>query len=387
MLLRKSTFILAQVYLIKYKIIMRQYNKMKFSILLFSLSVIILSCGTTENTASNTKAPYIIPDSILKNLKIDTVVNTQLINTNTFTGKVTFNDENNVKVYPMVSGNVEDVKVMLGDFVKAGQVLSVIKSTEMAGYSSDLVNAKTNLSLAKKNLEVQKDLFKSGLASQIDILNAETNYEQANAQLNKVNQVLKINKANSQGDYVVKAPISGFIVEKFITNNTSIRADNGSNIFTISDLQNVWVIANVYESNIHLVHQGDVVSINTMAYPDIKFSGKIDKVMNVLDPSNKVMKVRVSLSNKDYLLKPEMFANVTVTNKEDKKALSVPSSAIVFNNSQYYVLKYNSKSDVIITPVEVANVIGDKTFIKSGINQGDKVISSQAILIYEALNN
>ena len=97
MLLRKLTFILAQVYLIKYKIIMRQYNKMKFSILLFSLSVIILSCGTTENTASNTKAPYIIPDSILKNLKIDTVVNTQLINTNTFTGKVTFNDENNVK--------------------------------------------------------------------------------------------------------------------------------------------------------------------------------------------------------------------------------------------------------------------------------------------------
>jgi len=145
MLLRKLTFILAQVYLIKYKIIMRQYNKMKFSILLFSLSVIILSCGTTENTASNTKAPYIIPDSILKNLKIDTVVNTQLINTNTFTGKVTFNDENNVKVYPMVSGNVEDVKVMLGDFVKAGQVLAVIKSTEMAGYSSDLVNAKTIL--------------------------------------------------------------------------------------------------------------------------------------------------------------------------------------------------------------------------------------------------
>jgi cobalt-zinc-cadmium efflux system membrane fusion protein len=345
------------------------------------------SCSGTDNSSSNTKIPYVIPDSVLKSLKIDTVVNSQLINTNTFTGKVTFNDENNIKIYPMVSGNVEDVKVMLGDYVKAGQVLAVIKSSEMAGFSSDLVNAKTNLSLYKKNLDVQRDLFKSGLASQIDILNAETNYEQANAQLNKVIQILKINKSNSQGDYVVKSPINGFIVEKFITNNTSIRADNGANIFTISDLQNVWVIANVYESNIHLVHLGDVVSVNTLAYPDLKFSGKVDKIMNVLDPSNKVMKVRITLTNNDYLLKPEMFANVTVTNKEERKALSVPSSAIIFDNSQYYVLKYNTKFDVIITPVEISNIIGIKTFIKSGIKQGDKVISSQAILIYDALNN
>jgi cobalt-zinc-cadmium efflux system membrane fusion protein len=357
-------------------------------LILAILFFVLLGCNSSkEANDTNVKVQYVIPDSILNNLKIDTVSNSQLINTNTFTGKVTFNEENNVKVYPMVSGNVEDVKVMLGDYVKAGQVLAVIKSTEMAGYNNDLVNAKTNLKLAKKNLDVQRDLFKSGLSSQIDILNAETNYEQANAQLNKVNQILKINKSNSQGDYVVRAPINGFIVEKFITNNTNIRADNGTNIFTISDLQNVWVIANVYESNIHLVHQGDIVSVNTLAYPDANFSGKVDKIMNVLDPSNKVMKVRITLSNKDYLLKPEMFANVTVTNKENKKALSVPSSAIVFDNSQYYVLRYNSKNDVIISPVIVSNVLGDKTFIKSGVNEGDKVISSQVIMIYNALNN
>lgn len=366
---------------------MKKNNSIYGFLIMLLASFSIISCSTTSNNETNVKTPYVVPDSIFKSLKIDTVTNSQLVNTNTFTGKVTFNDENNIKVYPMVSGNVEDVKVMLGDYVKAGQVLAVIKSTEMAGYSSDLVNAKTNLNLAKKNLEVQRDLFKSGLASQIDILNAETNYEQANAQLSKVNQVLKINKANPQGDYVVRAPISGFIVEKFITNNTSIRADNGSNIFTISDLQNVWVIANVYESNIQLVHQGDMVSVSTLAYPDLKFNGKVDKIMNVLDPSNKVMKVRVTLPNKDYLLKPEMFANVTVTNKENKKALSVPSSAIVFDNSQYYVLKYNSRKDIVITPITVSNVMGDKTFIKAGINEGDKVIASQTILIYDALNN
>lgn len=361
-------------------------NTCILSILLITFFT-LYSCNSKEANDDNIKVPYIIPDSILNKLKIDTVENSQLINTNTFTGKVTFNDENNVKVYPMVSGNVEDVKVMLGDYVKAGQILAIIKSTEMVGYNNDLVNAKTNLKLAKKNLEVQRDLFKSGLSSQVDILNAETNYEQANAQLSKINQVLKINKSNTQGDYEVRAPINGFIVEKFINNNTSIRADNGTNIFTISDLQNVWIIANVYESNIHLVHQSDIVTVNTLAYPDIKFIGKVDKIMNVLDPSNKVMKVRITLPNKDYLLKPEMFANVTVTNKENKTALSVSSSAIIFDNSQYYVLKFNSKSDIVITPIVVSNVLGDKTFIKSGVHEGDKVISTQAIMIYNALNN
>ena len=166
-----------------------------------------------------------------------------------------------------------------------------------------------------------------------------------------------------------------------------IRTDNNTSLFTISDLKNVWVIANVYESNISLVHNGDNVDITTLSYPDKIFKGKIDKIMNVLDPANKVMKVRVVLANDNYMLKPEMFANVTVNNKENKTALCVPSSALIFDHSQYYVLVYTSNSDVKIMPVQVINTVGNKTYLAGGVQEGNRIIASQALLIYDALNS
>ena len=117
-----------------------------------------------------------------------------------------------------------------------------------------------------------------------------------------------------------------------------IRSDNATGLFTISDLKNVWVMANVYESNISFVKMGDSVNITTLSYPGKIFRGKIDKIMNVLDPSNKVMKLRIVLRNPDYLLKPEMFASVVVNTTENKKMLSIPARTLIFDHSQYYVL-------------------------------------------------
>jgi cobalt-zinc-cadmium efflux system membrane fusion protein len=257
----------------------------------------------------------------------------------------------------------------------------------MAQYSSDLLNAETNLTIAQKNLEKTVDLFHGGLASVPDTLAARVGLQQAQAELSRVNRVLKINGGNSEGDFVVRAPIGGFIVQKGATNNMLIRGDNSTSLFTISDLKNVWIQANVYESNISLIHQGESVDVTTLAYPGRTFKGKIDKVMNVLDPTSKVMKVRVVLPNTDYALKPEMYASITVSDQENKQCLSVPSSAVIFDHSQNYVLVFHSKSDVVITPVTVLSAVGDKTFIATGVNEGDKIVSSQAILIYNALNS
>jgi len=351
------------------------------------VTFLFAACTHADEKNTNVKQQYIIPDTLAKNLQIDTVQISQLTDAITLTGKVAFNDDNVIPVYPMVSGNLQDIKVMLGDYVNAGQVLAVIKSSEMAGYSNDLVNAETNLKVAKKNLDATQDMFSSGLTSQKDLLTAEAGYDQAKAALDKVNKVLKINGGNTNGDYAVKAPISGFIVQKFATNNMSIRTDNTTSLFTISDLKNVWIIANVYESNISLVHIGDNVDITTLSYPDKVFKGKVDKILNVLDPANKVMKVRVVLANENYMLKPEMFANVTVNYKENKKALSIPSSALIFDHSQYFVLVYKSNKDVKIVPVQVINSVGNKTYLAGGVKEGDKIIGSQALLIYDALNS
>jgi cobalt-zinc-cadmium efflux system membrane fusion protein len=356
-------------------------------LLLAASSFFMQSCGEQEKKPAGDKDKYVIPDTIMKSLAIDTVATSQLVNAITLTGKVGTNDDHVVPVFSMVSGIIQDIKILLGDYVNAGQVLAVVKSSEMAQFSSDLLNAETNLRIAEINLRKTIDMYHGGLASMPDSLNAEVAVQQANAELDRVHRVLKINGGNTQGEFVVRAPISGFIVQKGATNNMAIRGDNTTSLFTISDLKNVWIQANVYESNISYIHLGENVDVTTLAYPGKVFKGKIDKIMNVLDPASKVMKVRVVLANEDYALKPEMYASITVNDKENKRCLSVSSHAIIFDHSQYYVLVFKSKSDVKITPVQVINAVGDKTFIASGVQEGDKVISSQAILIYDALNS
>ena len=367
------------------RILNNKYNKILF---LFSLiSTMLIGCSNDPVNTASDRMPYTIPDSLMKQIALDTVSTCPLVNAITLTGSVDFDQDHQVNIYPPVSGNIQDVKVQLGDYVQAGQILAVVKSSEMAGYSNNLIIAETNVTNTKKQLDAAKDLYKSGLSSQLDVTTAQVNYDQAIGQLEMVKRVLKINGNNTQGDYVVKSPISGFIVQKNITNNTVIRADNGNNIFTISDLKDVWIQANVYESNINKVHLGDPVQITTLSYPDRVFTGKIDKVINVLDPTSKVMKVRVVLQNSDYALKPSMFTSVKVISPGNTEAICVSDKALVFDNSRYYVLKYSGNKKAVITPVDVLSMFGNKVYLKSGVNIGDKVIASQTLLIYDALNN
>jgi cobalt-zinc-cadmium efflux system membrane fusion protein len=323
----------------------------------------------------------------LRTLHIDTVQTKPLINTITFTGMVDVNQDNQVSIFPLVSGVAKDIKAQLGDYVTTGQVLATVTSSEMAGYTNSLVVAETNVANTKRLLEASKDLFKSGLASSLDVTTAQTNYDQAVAQLEMAKRILNINGNNTQGLWVVKSPMNGFIVQKNVTNGTAIRTDNSNALFTISDLKNVWVWANVYESNIENIHLGDEVNVTTLSYPGKVFKGKVDKILNALDPTTKVMKVRVVIPNESYELKPQMFASIVIANPENKQELCVSSKALIYDNSRYYVLVYNGHGDASITPVEVLNTYGDKTYIKSGVNEGDKVIATQAILIYGELNS
>ncbi len=370
---------------------MQQHSSAKWVknfVIPFFIAIVLMSCKSNEAKNTDDRARYVLPDSLLKHLVMRTVEKRPLVNILTLTGSVDFDQDHQVNIYPLVSGNVQDVKVQLGDYVAAGQVLATVKSSEMAGYSNSLLVAETNVTATKKQLDATNDLFKSGLSSQLDVTNAQVNYDQALSQLEMAKRILKINGNNTEGDYVIKSPLSGFIVQKNVTNNMSIRSDNGTNLFTISDLRTVWVQANVYESNINNIHFGDSVNITTLSYPNKIFKGKVDKLINVLDPTNKVMKVRIVLPNPGYLLKPQMFASVTVLTKETgSKMLSVPSDALIFDNSQYYVLVYKSPSDISIRTVVVSHATGDIAYIESGVEEGEKVIASDALLIYQQLNS
>jgi cobalt-zinc-cadmium efflux system membrane fusion protein len=361
-------------------------SKINFFSFLLIGTIVFSSCKTDPKT-SDQKQKFVISDSLLKTIQIDSVITCPMVNALTLTGKVTFNEDKVARIFPMVSGNITGVTAQLGDYVNKGQKLGVIRSGEMAGYGNDFVTAKTNVLIAKKNLDAAEDMYKSGLMSQKDFITSQEMYKQAESQLNRSNEVLQINGGNTQGQFVVKAPISGFIVEKQINNDMAIRPDNTNDLFTISDLKDVWVMANVYESNIGQVHLGDNVDVTTLSYPGRVFHGKVDKILNVLDPTNKVMKVRIVLPNPDYVLKPEMFASVRVINKTDQESLCVPSSALIFENSQYFLLIYKNQSDIKITPVQVISSNGNQSYISGAVQAGDKVIGSNAVLIYSALNS
>jgi cobalt-zinc-cadmium efflux system membrane fusion protein len=355
-----------------------------FILLLFAIG---LSACQDKAPAEDSKKGYVLPDSLLKTIEIDTVVNSRVMNTLTLTGKVDFNEDNVIKLFPTISGQVSDIKVMLGDYVKQGQVLAVIKSPDMAGFSNDFTMAKSNMEIAKKNVDATNDMYKSGLASQKDLVTAQEGYNQALSTYEKSQRVLNLNGGSLTGEYTLKSPINGFVVDRQVNNNMMIRSDNSTALFTISDLKNVWVMANVYESNITNVKMGDSVNITTLSYPGKIFRGKIDKVMNVLDPSNKVMKLRIVLSNPGYLLKPEMFASVVVNTTENKSMVSIKSRALIFDHSQYYVLVYKSPSDITIRPVQVQNTVGDRTYISEGLAEGERLIGTEALLIYQELNS
>src|SRR5579872_5573204 len=144
-----------------------------FILFLFSIG---FSACQDKSPVEDSKKGYVLPDSLLKTIEIDTVVNSRVINTLTLTGKVDFNEDNVIKIFPTISGQVSEIKVMPGDYVKKGQVLAVIRSSDMAGYSNDFMNAKSNLEIAKKTMEATNDMYKSGLASQKDQLAAQEGY-------------------------------------------------------------------------------------------------------------------------------------------------------------------------------------------------------------------
>ncbi len=356
-------------------------------LLLISCSVLFL-LGCRNHKAASTssvESRFCIPDSLKKQIIIDTVRVKNEFNELKLLGKVTFDQDKVVRIYPLVSGIVTDVRVSLGTFVKKNQVLAVMKSSEMAGAENDAVTARSNLAVATKNYEAASDMFKSGIMSEKEFALSQTDLDKAKSELQRANTVLSIYGSDQQNDYVIKAPISGFIVEKFVNTNMQIRPDNGTNLFTISDLRKVWILANVYESDISEIRENEKVEVSTISYPDKVFIGKIDKVYNVLDPDNKTMKVQIQLDNPDYMLKPEMFAVAMVYQFTNDKLLAVPANAVIFDRNQYWVLVYHDDCNIEARSLDVVSSNQKDTYVRSGVRDGDMVITNRQLLIYNAI--
>ena len=265
----------------------KKHKMIRYAAALTMLALALQSCHHAEEEQKDEK--FQVTDTLLQSLVIDTVKEASALSEISLTGSIAPDENKLVKIYPMVSGIAHDIKIQLGDVVNKGQTLAVLKSAEMAGYTKDYISAEADLRSARRAFESTSDLYKSGLASQKDYEQAQSDYQKAQAEIKRAGEVVNINKSNNDG-YLVKSPLTGFVIEKNLTDNEQVRADNSTNLFTIADLSDVFVLINVYESDISNVQVGDQVKITTLSFPDKVFTGKIDKIYEVLDPDNKVVK-------------------------------------------------------------------------------------------------
>ncbi len=366
------------------------------SFLLFSF-VLMNACGDSRSKVDE-GAPkkYCMSDSLFRKITFEYVRMDTVINELILSGKITFNEDKIIKVYSLASGHVGEVKVSLGDYVEAGQTLAEIQSSDVAGLSNELMAAQSDVAIAKKNLDAAEDMHKSGLLSEKEYTIAQQEYQKAISSLNKSKEIMAIygNSGSSENTagYTIKAPISGFIVEKNVTPGMEVRPDASTNLFTISDLKDIWAVANVYETDISKIQLGFNADIKTLGYEDKIFHGKVDKISNMLNPETKVLNVKIHLSNPDYLLKPGMFARITIRYPDQNKMLAVPKSAIIFDDNKNYVVKYNDKCNIKMQTVTVYKTSGDLDYIISdpdkngtGMKDGDIVIGQYNLYIFTAL--
>lgn len=350
-------------------------------------SFLLFSCHSKTPEVKD-KNGFCLTDTLRKNVVIDTVKLQVVKNVISLSGKIEANEDKWVKVFPVVGGIVQEMKVQLGDYVTKGQTLAVIRSGEIADYQNQLSNARSSVRIAEKSLASTRDLFKSGLASEKDVVTAETEMEKAQSDLKRMEQTNNIYGAKTNATQVLAAPVSGFIIEKNITDQMQYRADGAQPFFVIANLDEVWVMANVFETDIAKIKTGYDAEVNVIAYKDKTFHGKVDRIFSILDPQSRVMKVRIKVPNKDNLLKPEMFAQITIKYNDNTNLLpSIPSDAVIFDKNRNYVMVYKDNCNIETREIEVFEVAGKTTYLKAGLQVGDKIISKYQHLVYDALND
>ena len=300
-----------------------------------------------------------------------------------FGGTISMDLDHAIPVYSFVSGKVLKVPVAMGDYVKKGQVLAVLLSSDLSNNLTQLDAAKANLALAKKQLEATRELYNAKLNSQIDLLTAESGYraaEDALTALETTRKTFDIDSTaakSSNNIYKIVAPTDGYIVGKFLNEGSIVLEGTSTNLFMISNIKSkVWVLFNIFENDINQIHEKDPVDVMAYAFPGKIYSGVISNIGTVLDPASNTVVGRVELSNEDNLLKSGLFASVMVHVNKHKQSVAIPRRCLVYYDNQYFVEKQIGKFTFEKTKVEVDGYTTKYAYISQGVNDKDILVGS-----------
>lgn len=303
----------------------------------------------------------------------------------TLSGKIEYNENDLVAFKSLLEGFVEDVSFELGDYVTQGQVLATVKSYQIQELLQQQRTFQNQIAFLEKKQQAQKELLHDGMLAAPELLETEHELSNAKIEQQRIQDNLRLYKSIGNGMFQITASKNGYIIQKNLSKGQTLTADSEP-LFSISNLKQVWVMVNIYAGNLRYVKEGDAVKVRTIAYPDALYLGKIDKVYNVFDDNEHVLKARVVLENQNLNLMPGLAADIIVDKRtSEAQAFAIPNKAKVFHNNKEYMVVYKNDCDLEIRLIHPLAQNEEFTYIKEKMAADEQVISSNALLIFEHL--
>jgi cobalt-zinc-cadmium efflux system membrane fusion protein len=336
---------------------------------------------------------FTVPADQLPHLQLATVSTTTWTTMLHTTGTVDWDNDHTTQAITQVSGPITRILVDTGVRVKAGQVLLYVSSPDISNAVSAYRKAMNRLDLAQHNLDRQKDLLEHKAISQRDMESAQADYNDAATDVQTSLQALRIFGVTKQDlvdderqnvairpELAMRAPIAGTIVQKMVTPGQVIQA-GATAAFVISDVTTLWVQGHIYEKDLRSIHKGDEVEMRSASFPT-SFHGTVAYIGDMIDPATRTTPVRIVTKNVDSLLKKDLFLDVTIRDKSEHQALTVPTAAVLYDEQNApFVYVQVETGKFAQRQVTLGSQQQDKTEVLSGLAAGDRVVSQGSVFL------
>jgi len=284
-----------------------------------------------------------------------------------------------IHVTSLGGGRVVDLKVKLGDYVKKGQTLLTISSPDLAAAFADYQKSVADEKITRKSLDRTQLLFDRGAMAEKDLQAAQNAEEKAQVDVKTAEQRVRVmgGDPSQPGPLLqLRAPVSGTIVEQNVAGFEGVKSlDNTPNLFTIADLSQVWVVCDVFENDLGLVHVGDAAEVRLNAFPDQIFKGAVSDISRVLDPNTRSAKVRIVLANSKGLLRPGMFAVATFRSRKLHPVLVLPTTAIMRLHDKDWAFRKEASNRYRRVEVQASGGSSDGwQEVRNGVKADDEVV-------------
>jgi membrane fusion protein, heavy metal efflux system len=333
---------------------------------------------------------FTIPQDQMSHVQVVTVEPTTLTRTLRLTGAVAYNAFTTTPVITQVGGPVTRILVVPGERVKKDQSLLTVTSPDYSLLFASYLKAKDTYRVADKNYDRAKDLYAHSAIAERDLLQAESDRNQAQADLNAALLGLKILgipdpeklvSAPTSSEIPLLSPIGGEIVERDVSPGQLLTAGT-TQAFVISDMSTVWVLANVYQSDLAYVKVGDDVVIQTDSYAGTTFHGKISFVSPAVDPTTRTLQARIVVDNPGEKLKNNMYVTAVVTAGSVQNAIAVPDASILRDDeNQPFVYVESGSNSFGRRSVDIGQSENGTTQVLKGLSPGEKIAGNGSLFL------